>query len=172
MANGLVSDFEINFQLKQLHIDDQIRAEKDIHDRHAHLSRRQIEQEIKQTRHTLEDIHTKTMSPTARLKLNVPEIKVSDETSDSNLDNEVTLTFDPHVRLHTRQNIQTSRRLSRSLERRERNRCTSPLAVTNLVSVSSRSIENLHKAACVLKNTQHEGDVQALLSSVKSKNTL
>nr|KAG5711862.1 hypothetical protein BaRGS_026303 [Batillaria attramentaria] len=152
-------------------------------DKKSAIRQRQIDRNIYLTTKDLHDINARTP--------NTPHITVSSADNNDNDNNSDHFgsprtvcssdgcdsdsdTHLVHLRSRTRRNMLLSQKLSRSLEvmTEKRERSPQPSASKErrpYRPVSSRSMEDLKKAACVLKNTEHEGMVQQLLSSVSVK---
>merc|ERR1712012_538332 len=112
---------------------------------------RQIDQEIQDVRNTLADTQARTG--------HIPGIEIS-----------ASRDTDDHLGAKTKHNMELSRKLSHSLEVLSHKRGTSPHGGRR--PVSPAAMEELEKAAIILRGTPHAKEVEHLMASVMPSRSL
>ncbi|GFN97789.1 hypothetical protein PoB_002429500 [Plakobranchus ocellatus] len=139
-----------------------LQAEFEAQDRKSERFRRKMDREIFHARQGLADIKARTPSPRSASCQQAEEEFALVDDPDSNL-----------LAFKTKRNLVMSKRISSSLEVMREQRENSPSNRSRdspygqALSVSPKAVQDLQKAATVLKNTRHEAEVLKLLNTVQ-----
>lgn len=139
-----------------------LRVEFEAQDRKSARYRRKMDREISSARQELAEIEARTPSPRRASASSQAQEKfsVTPEPDCSDL-----------LAMKTKRNLALSHKLANSLEVKRQQRESSPNSPCYghqpVVSVSPRAVQELQKAATVLKNTPHEAEVLKLLTTVQ-----